>query len=212
MPKWHSFFFDQTERSTAGGGAHLKLNGTLSNRNLFFRDTIPGTEVSRNVKFQILNCEATMALEIERKFLVKGNDWRNGQGTMYRQGYLNSDKNRNVRVRVIDDRGYLTVKGISQGATRVEYEYEIPKAEADAMLDNLCEKPLITKIRYKIEFKGFVWEVDEFLGENQGLIIAELELESEDQVFIKPEWIGEEVTGDPKYFNSNLIHRPYSKW
>ena len=131
---------------------------------------------------------------------------------MYRQGYLNSDENRNVRVRVINDRGYLTVKGISQGATRVEYEYEIPQAEAEAMLDDLCEKPLITKKRYKIEFKGFVWEVDEFLGENQGLIIAELELESENQVFIKPEWIGKEVTGDPKYFNSNLIHRPFSMW
>jgi CYTH domain-containing protein len=153
-----------------------------------------------------------MALEIERKFLVKENDWRNGQGTMYRQGYLNSDENRNVRVRVINDRGYLTVKGISQGATRVEYEYEIPKAEADAMLDNLCEQPLIIKMRFKIEFIGFVWEVDEFLGENQGLTIAELELESENQVFIKPEWIGDEVTGDPKYFNSNLTHRPYSKW
>ena len=153
-----------------------------------------------------------MALEIERKFLVKENDWRNVQGTMYRQGYLNSDENRNVRVRVINDRGYLTVKGISQGATRVEYEYEIPQAEAEAMLDDLCEKPLIIKKRYKIEFKGFVWEVDEFLGENQGLIIAELELESENQVFIKPEWIGEEVTGDPKYFNSNLIHRPFSMW
>jgi CYTH domain-containing protein len=153
-----------------------------------------------------------MALEIERKFLVKENDWRNGQGTMYRQGYLNSDKNRNVRVRVIDNRGYLTVKGISRGATRLEYEYEIPKAEADAMLDILCEKPLITKKRYIIEFKGFVWEVDEFFGDNQGLIIAELELKSEDQLFIKPEWIGDEVTGDSKYFNSNLIHRPYSTW
>jgi len=153
-----------------------------------------------------------MALEIERKFLVTKNNWRNGQGTMYRQGYLNSDENRNVRVRVIDDRGYLTVKGISQGATRVEYEYEIPKPDADAMLDNLCEQPLIIKKRFKIVFKGFVWEVDEFLDENQGLIIAELELESETQTFIKPEWIGEEVTGDPKYFNSNLIHRPYSKW
>jgi CYTH domain-containing protein len=153
-----------------------------------------------------------MALEIERKFLVTKNNWRNGQGTMYRQGYLNSDENRNVRVRVIDHRGYLTVKGISQGATRVEYEYEIPKPDAEAMLDNLCERPLIIKKRFKIEFKGFVWEVDEFLGENQGLIIAELELESETQTFIKPEWIGVEVTGDPKYFNSNLIHRPYSKW
>ena len=159
-----------------------------------------------------MNCGESMALEIERKFLVNENTWRNGQGTMYRQGYLNSDENRNVRVRVIDDRGYLTVKGISQGATRVEYEYEIPKPDAESMLDNLCEQPLIIKKRFKIEFKGFVWEVDEFLGENQGLIIAELELESETQTFIKPKWIGVEVTGDPKYFNSNLIHRPYSKW
>ena len=153
-----------------------------------------------------------MALEIERKFLVKGEGWRNGQGKMYRQGYLNSDENRNVRIRLVDDRGYLTVKGISNGATRVEYEYEIPGTEAEAMLDNLCETPLITKKRYQVEFEGFVWEVDEFFGDNEGLIIAELELVSEDQVFIKPEWIGEEVTGDPRYLNSNLIHRPYSKW
>ena len=153
-----------------------------------------------------------MALEIERKFLVKEDDWRNEQGTMYRQGYLNSDEERTVRVRVIDDRGYLTVKGISRGAVRVEYEYQIPKAEAVAMLDDLCEKPLIEKRRYKIEYKGLVWEVDEFFGDNQGLIVAEVELESEDQVYIKPEWIGEEVTSDPKYFNANLIHHPYSKW
>jgi adenylate cyclase len=153
-----------------------------------------------------------VALEIERKFLVKGYDWRNEQGTIYRQGYLNSDKNRNVRVRVINDKGYLTVKGISRGAARFEYEYEIPKVEADAMLDNLCEQPLIIKKRYKIVFKGLVWEVDEFFGDNKGLIIAELELESEDQVIKKPEWIGEEVTGDPKYFNANLIRRPYSMW
>ena len=153
-----------------------------------------------------------MALEIERKFLVKGYGWRNGQGVLYRQGYLNSNEKRNVRVRVIDDKAYLTVKGISQGAARVEYEYEIPKAEADDMLDHLCEKPLIEKKRYKIEFEGFVWEVDEFFGKNRGLIVAELELESEDQVYSKPEWIGEEVTGDPRYFNASLVHRPYSKW
>jgi len=153
-----------------------------------------------------------MALEIERKFLVKEVAWRNEKGTKYRQGYLNSTKERTVRVRIIDDKGYLTVKGISRGAVRVEYEYEIPGAEAKAMLNDLCEKPLIEKMRYKIEFKGLVWEVDEFFGENQGLIVAEVELESEDQTFTKPEWVGEEVTSDPKYFNANLIHHPYSRW
>ena len=153
-----------------------------------------------------------MALEIERKFLVKEGAWRNEKGTTYRQGYLNSAKERTVRVRIIDVKGYLTVKGISRGAVRVEYEYEIPGVEAEAMLNDLCEKPLIEKMRYKIEFKGLVWEVDEFFGENQGLIVAEVELESEDQTFAKPEWVGEEVTGDPKYFNANLIHHPYSRW
>ncbi|MFC1858280.1 CYTH domain-containing protein [Thermodesulfobacteriota bacterium] len=153
-----------------------------------------------------------MALEIERKFLVKEGAWRNEKGTDYRQGYLNSAKERTVRVRIIDVKGYLTVKGISRGAVRVEYEYEIPVAEAEAMLDDLCEKPLIEKMRYKIELKGLVWEVDEFFGENQGLLVAEVELESEDQTFVKPEWVGEEVTSDSKYFNANLIHHPYSKW
>ena len=153
-----------------------------------------------------------MALEIERKFLVKEGTWRNEKGTKYRQGYLSSIKERTVRVRIIDKNGYLTIKGISRGAVRVEYEYEIPNAEAVAMLNDLCEKPLIEKRRYKIEFKGLVWEVDEFFGENQGLIVAEVELESEDQAFTKPEWVGEEVTSDPKYFNANLIHHPYSKW
>jgi CYTH domain-containing protein len=153
-----------------------------------------------------------MALEIERKFLVKDGAWRNEQGTKYRQGYLNTDEERTVRVRTMDDKGYLTVKGVPRGAVRMEYEYEIPKVEAEAMLDDLCEKPLIEKIRCKIEHKGLVWEVDEFLGENSGLIVAEVELESEDQEFVKPEWIGEEVTGDPKYFNANLIHYPYNRW
>ena len=153
-----------------------------------------------------------MALEIERKFLVKEGAWRNEKGTKYRQGYLNSAKERTVRVRIIDGKGYLTIKGISRGAVREEYEYDIPMAEAEAMLNNLCEKPLIEKLRYKIKFQGLVWEVDEFFGENQGLIVAEVELESEDQTVNIPEWVGEEVTGDPKYFNANLIHHPYSRW
>jgi len=154
-----------------------------------------------------------MGTEIERKFLVKNNSWRAlAPGIHYRQGYLNSAKERTVRVRTIDAKGFLTIKGISTGATRAEYEYEIPAADADAMLNDLCEKPLIEKSRYKIDFGGFVWEVDEFFGENQGLIVAEVELQSEDQKFEKPEWIAEEVTGDPKYFNSNLINNPYLKW
>ena len=154
-----------------------------------------------------------MGTEIERKFLIRDNSFRSlAQGTRYRQGYLNSAKERVVRVRTIDDKGFLTIKGITTGATRVEYEYEIPAKEAEAMLDELCEQPLIEKNRYKIGYKGFIWEVDEFFGENQGLILAEVELESEDQTYEKPEWIADEVTGDPKYFNSNLIQNPYKNW
>ena len=154
-----------------------------------------------------------MDKEIERKFLLKDDSWRSlAKGKKYRQGYLNSVKERIVRVRTVDDNGFLTVKGMVTGATRAEFEYDIPADEAEAMLDDLCEKALIEKKRYKIEFGGLVWEVDEFIGENQGLTIAEVELESEDQSFEKPAWIGEEVTGDPKYFNSNLIQNPYTRW
>ena len=154
-----------------------------------------------------------MGTEIERKFLVRDNTFRSlAQGTRYRQGYLSSTKERVVRVRTIDDKGFLTIKGITTGATRAEYEYEIPVKEAEAMLDGLCEKPLIEKDRYKIAHKGLIWEVDEFFGENQELILAEVELESEDQPYDKPEWITDEVTGDPKYFNSNLIQNPYKNW
>ena len=152
-------------------------------------------------------------MEIERKFLLKDDSWRlSAVGKKYHQGYLSSNKERTVRIRTIDDRGYLTIKGIAKGAVRVEYEYEIPATEARAMLEDLCEKPLIEKIRYKIKHHGLVWEVDEFYGENQGLIMAEVELDFKDQKFEKPEWIGAEVTGDSKYFNSNLIHHPYSQW
>ena len=154
-----------------------------------------------------------MGTEIERKFLLTGDDWRKlAGGTYYRQGYLNSQKERTVRVRTIDDKGFLTIKGISVGATRMEFEYEIPVEDANVLLYKLCEEPIIEKNRYKIEFAGFIWEVDEFFGENDGLIVAEIELESEDQQFDKPEWIGEEVSGDPRYFNSNLIKHPYSSW
>ncbi|MCD4721641.1 MAG: CYTH domain-containing protein [Desulfobacula sp.] len=154
-----------------------------------------------------------MGREIERKFLLKGDAWRDlTEGVHYRQGYLNSARERTVRIRTISDKGFLTIKGITVGATRLEYEYEIPKDECNAMLDDLVEKPIIEKKRYKLDYMGFTWEIDEFFGENKGLIVAEVELESEDQKFEMPEWIGEEVTGDSRYFNSNLIHHPYSKW
>jgi adenylate cyclase len=154
-----------------------------------------------------------MAKEIERKFLLNGDTWKSlAKGTRYRQGYLNSVKERTVRVRTVGDKGFLTVKGITTGASRTEYEYPIPVPDAEGMLNELCEKPLIEKNRYKIKDRNLTWEVDEFFGENQGLIVAEVELQSEGQSFEKPEWIGEEVTGDPRYFNANLIKHPYTKW
>lgn len=153
-----------------------------------------------------------MGTEIERKFLVAGDAWRAlAKGTLYRQGYLNSAKERTVRVRTVDDKGTLTIKGITVGASRLEFEYDIPVKEAHELLA-LCEQPIIEKTRYKIFDGSFVWEIDEFRGVNQGLIVAEIELPSEDAAFNKPAWIGDEVTGDPRYFNSNLIAHPYSQW
>jgi CYTH domain-containing protein len=155
-----------------------------------------------------------MAMEIERKFLVKGDAWRAlAKPTMYRQGYLNSAKERTVRVWTAGDKqAFLTIKGLAVGATRAEYEYEIPFDEGKAMLDTLAEKPLIEKKRYKIHVGGLTWEVDEFLGDNAGLIVAEVELKSEDQAFDRPSWLGEEVTGDPRYYNANLIKKPFTQW
>ena len=154
-----------------------------------------------------------MAKEIERKFLVKGEEFKNlAKGVNYRQGYLSTVKERTVRVRTIDSEGFLTVKGITVGASRAEYEYKIPAADANEMLNNLCEKPIVEKNRYKIAQGKHTWEIDEFLGVNLGLIVAEIELSAEDEKFEKPSWIGEEVTGDPKYFNSNLIKNPFSNW
>jgi adenylate cyclase len=154
-----------------------------------------------------------MGKEIERKFLVKGDVWKSlAKGTRYRQGYLNSVKERTVRIRTVGDKGFLTIKGITTGASRTEYEYPIPVPDAEAMLNELCEKPIIEKNRYKIKDRNLTWEVDEFFGENQGLIVAEVELQSESQSVEKPGWVGEEVTGDPRYFNANLIKHPYAKW
>ncbi len=154
-----------------------------------------------------------MAKEIERKFLVSGDAWRQlATGTHYRQGYLSTVKERTVRVRTIDEQAYLTIKGVNRGLTRVEYEYEIPHADAVEMLADLCLQPIVEKHRYKIEHEGLTWEVDEFHGVNEGLVLAEVELESEEQELSRPDWIGEEVSDDPRYYNANLIANPYTTW
>ena len=154
-----------------------------------------------------------MGQEIERKFLVKNDNWRGqAHGKRYRQGYLSTVKERTVRVRTAGDKGYITVKGITVGASRSEYEYEIPLNDANEMLDRLCERPLIEKTRYRIPQGNVVWEIDEFEGDNVGLTVAEVELKDEHQTVIYPDWLGTEVTGDPKYFNANLVAKPYTKW
>lgn len=154
-----------------------------------------------------------MPTEIERKFLVKGTAWKRGAaGELYRQGYLVTDRERTVRVRVVGEEGFLTIKGPSRGIARAEYEYRIPAREAGEMLDTLCLKPLIEKYRYRIEHAGLVWEVDEFLGENQGLTVAEVELSDEHQHISLPDWAGEDVSHDPRYYNANLVRHPFSKW
>jgi len=156
-----------------------------------------------------------MNQEIERKFLVadkSADSWRNTIYSEIRQGYLSIDKHRTVRVRTVGDAAYLTIKGITEGATRTEYEYPIPVAHARKMLDGLCLRPLIEKRRHRVGYGGLVWEVDEFYGDNAGLIVAEIELESAQQIFDKPPWVGEEVTDDSRYYNANLVNHPYSKW
>jgi adenylate cyclase len=154
-----------------------------------------------------------MAQEIERKFRVTGSGYRGqGKARRYRQAYLSTDKARTVRVRVVEDRAWLTIKGLTQGVTRAEFEYEIPLADALMLLESICHQPVIDKTRHVIHHGQHVWEVDEFHGVNDGLVVAEIELASEDEAFEKPDWLGEEVSGDPRYFNANLIAHPYREW
>jgi len=154
-----------------------------------------------------------MGLEVERKFLVRSDEWRVlGKPVLMRQGYLCELPERVVRVRVAGDRGWLTVKGISIGPSRLEFEYAIPARDAADLLDGFCERPIIEKRRTRIPAGPLTWEVDEFLGENAGLVVAEMELPHVDHPFPLPAWIGEEVTGDPRYFNSQLRLHPFSQW
>jgi len=153
-----------------------------------------------------------MGLEIERKFLVNGDSWRKGAvGKKYCQGYVYADTGV-VRVRIAGEQAFLTIKGENTGAVRKEFEYPIPVADATELLDIICAKPYISKTRYKIEYAGKLWEIDEFGGDNAGLIMAEIELESEDEAFELPKWAGKEVTSDPRYYNSSLVTNPFKNW
>mgnify|MGYP006376639003 FL=1 len=155
-----------------------------------------------------------MANEIERKFLVKG-EFKNiaSKETRIVQGYLSSVPERTVRVRIKGDKGFITIKGIgnTSGASRYEWEKEIPTSEVEELL-KICEPGVIDKTRYLVKVDNHTFEVDEFYGENQGLTVAEIELSTESEAFVKPEWLGEEVTGDTKYYNSMLMKNPYTKW
>ncbi|MBK8052336.1 MAG: CYTH domain-containing protein [Saprospiraceae bacterium] len=156
-----------------------------------------------------------MAQEIEKKFLVKSEDFKSlaSKSTRITQGYLSSIPERTVRVRTKGDRGFITIKGIgsASGASRYEWEKEIPASEVEELL-KICEPGVIDKTRYEVKAGNHTFEVDEFYGENQGLTVAEVELSSEDEGFQKPEWLGAEVTGDTKYYNSMLMKHPFTKW
>ncbi|HZK28134.1 MAG TPA: CYTH domain-containing protein [Thermoclostridium sp.] len=154
-----------------------------------------------------------MAVEIERKYLVKDLSFKKlSTGVLYKQGYLSEDSNNTVRIRIIGTKGLLTIKGPTIGISRAEYEYEIPIADAEEMMESMCLKPVIQKYRYTFKYKGFTWEVDEFLQENNGLIVAEIELKDENHIFTKPDFIGDEVTDDHRYRNSYLALHPYKTW
>jgi adenylate cyclase len=155
-----------------------------------------------------------MAIEIERKFRLADDSWRERvqRKTLLRQGYIANTRRASVRVRLAGEAGWLSVKAMTPGLSRTEYEAAIPASEANEMLDRLCEGPLIEKWRHIVVYQGSEWEIDEFLGENAGLVIAELELESEDAPFARPPWLGVEVTHDERYYNFRLSQRPFRHW
>ena len=155
-----------------------------------------------------------MAIEIEHKFLLANDDWRKHvtHSVKYRQGYLSSQATSSIRVRVTHDHAWLNIKTATIGAQRHEYEYEIPLTDANEILNNLCRRPLIEKTRHFVTDDVNLWEIDEFEGDNQGLIVAEIELDAAGQSFSKPLWVGLEVTNDLRYYNNNLVIKPYSEW
>ena len=155
-----------------------------------------------------------MAIEIERKFLLRDDGWRAAAdaGTRMRQGYLASDPAASVRVRLAGDRAWLNIKSASTPVRRLEYEYPIPLADAEQMLERLCAGHRVDKTRYQVRHAGHLWEIDVFEGDNAGLVVAEIELGHEDEAFERPPWLGEEVSHDPRYYNMNLATHPFSRW
>ena len=155
-----------------------------------------------------------MAQEIERKFLLRNDEWRRlaDSGTRYVQGYLIGAKQASVRVRIEGDMARLNIKGATLGVSRMEFEYPIPIDDAEVLLEQLCEKPLIDKHRYRLPYADHEWEIDVFSGENEGLTVAEIELNSADEEFERPDWLGAEVSHDPRYYNVSLVKNPYKNW
>ncbi len=155
-----------------------------------------------------------MAIEIERKFLVTNDNWKQHTTGSLRmvQGYLGGNDHSSIRIRVTGERADINIKAKVIGAQRREYEYEIPLIAAQEMLQDLCDKPLIEKTRHLLRFGQHTWEIDEFVGENAGLVVAEVELASEDEEFEHPDWLGQEVTEDVRYYNICLVNHPYSHW
>ena len=155
-----------------------------------------------------------MPVEIERKFLVKNDTWWShvDHSTRIRQGYLAPIDKASVRVRIDGDKANINIKSATLGIRRMEYEYPIPVHEAEEMLNQLCRTPQIDKIRHRVKQGKHTWEIDEFFGDNMGLFVAEIELDSEDEVFEIPEWLGQEVTHDERYYNVNLVKHPFKNW
>ena len=155
-----------------------------------------------------------MGVEIERKFLVTSEGWKEGAdaGTLFRQGYILGSETASVRVRIEGDTARLNIKSATLGIRRSEYEYEIPLQDAIELLDTLCQQPLIEKTRYKVPYHGHLWEIDVFAAENEGLIVAEVELRDEQEKPLLPDWIGKEVSDEPRYYNVCLVKHPYKLW
>ena len=153
-----------------------------------------------------------MGTEIERKFLVNTSEYPKTDGVVYRQGYLPTERGTTVRIRTTDTGAVISIKGATVGISRKEYEYSIPVADANEMLSSLCSGYIVEKVRYRIQQGDLVWEVDEFQGENKGLVVAEVELSSADQEVMIPNWVGEEVSADLRYTNLALSRTPYRFW